>query len=895
MRSAAHGRCCLWRPCAILLVSLFVAPAAVRAVIPDGLQVASTVSVPLIVSGVRPAPTFLVAQSASRAYAVGGSALYTLDATAPYSMVVASAQLLPCQCTDVLLDGSVLYALISGSQCRNTGIHVYSAAGTAPAHEYTIALEGSLTDLHVAAGFAYVSTDRHGVYVVDLAQRAVVGTQRLPEGSASSVVVSGDTMYIGAYSKGIYLSNIATKAHPTIFRHIAGFGGIISLSFTQNHLVVSRPNFLVFVDMSNPAVQGPTKWMSVPGYNTPVHQLDVGSTSAYVATPTKLFLIDVSNPQQATVIGTVDGAAGCAAAGDGFAFFGTPSGMGVFVTSVTCATYTCGAAYFPRSAAAQAATLCVGPVMSPPVCDSATCCDPAALCGGAFSCGVGYTAKDNQPTLPCSTPVASACTVADCCNPTCGAHVCDGAVGRADKAGKAELLCLSGCTDDLCCNTLCSTPAFTCSAGNKSAAAASTVCGAAWGSCTDAACCDVYCTAAGCVDGFTVQSTCTECGGGGSCCRRAACPTFASGNGCGCDAGYSGTPTWSVRGWTHVCEQRRCPALRLWPTVSGTCTHGAVLVAGERCELTCAPGFDGASTVVCGADGALTGADLQCTERVCAALGPLPAGRVGEGGTPCVEALVLSQQTKTECLAGCLPGWTGSTARLSCPLDRAAGASVVGDLSPCAPPTCAHAHVPQCPRGASAVDNPSGVSCTGSGECTTTTCAVCRTSDCCSANVCTAPGTDAFPEYVFAGGRTCTTAAACGVISCAEGYLAAGTPLAVCADPGAAFTASGCAAAPCPPHASGAGTCACDAGYLVPGVLKPVWSTRGWTHECQATCDNALFTGCSVADRKPNADMILCQGPSGDPMVDCNVETCCQGMNTPHPTPTWQQFVHHST
>eukprot|EP00754_Rhynchopus_humris_P009048 Rhum_TRINITY_DN13923_c2_g1::Rhum_TRINITY_DN13923_c2_g1_i1::g.66148::m.66148 len=885
MLGAEHGRSSLWRPGGLLflLLVLLSAPAAVRAVIPDGLQLASTVSVPLIVSGTRPAPTFLVAQSASRAYAVGGSALYTLDATTPYSMSVASTQLLPCQCVDILLDGSAMYVLIAGSQCRVTGIHVYSVAGAAPAHEHIIALEGSLTDLHVAAGFAYVSTDRHGVYIVDLAGRAVVGTQLLPVGSASSVVVSGDTMYIGAYNKGIFLSNIATKTQPSIFRQIAGFGGIISLAFTQNHLVVSRPNFLVFVDMSDPAVQGPTKWMSVPGYDTPVHQLDVGSTSAYVATRTKLFLIDVSSPQQATVTGTVDGASGCAAAGDGFAFFGTPSGLGVFVTSVTCATHTCGAGYFPRSEAAQAATLCVGPVMSPPVCDSATCCDPAALCGSGFSCGVGYTAKDNQPTLPCSTPVASACTVADCCNPTCGAHVCAGAVGRADKAGKAELLCLSGCTDDLCCDTLCSAPAFACSAGDKAAAAASTVCGAHWTSCTDAACCDVYCTSAGCVDGFTVQSTCTECSGG-DCCRRAECPTFASGDGCGCDAGYSGTPAWSGRGWTHVCEKRRCPALELASTMTGTCTHGAVLVAGEQCELSCVPGFDGASTVVCGADGALTGADLQCTERVCAALGPLPAGRVGEGRTPCEEALVLSQQTKTECSAGCLPGWTGSTAQLSCPLGGAAGAAAVGVLSPCTPPTCAHAHVPQCPRGASAVGNPSGVPCTGSGECSATTCAVCQATDCCSANVCTAPDADAFPEYVFSGGRTCTTAAACGVISCAEGYLPSGTPLAVCVDPGAAFAMSGCAAAPCPLHASGAGTCACDAGYLVPGVLKPVWSTSGWTHNCQATCDNALFTGCSVANRKPNADMILCQGPSGDPMTDCTVETCCEAVqDTPAP------------
>eukprot|EP00754_Rhynchopus_humris_P009298 Rhum_TRINITY_DN13979_c1_g1::Rhum_TRINITY_DN13979_c1_g1_i3::g.65755::m.65755 len=371
-----------------------------------------------------------------------------------------------------------------------------------------------------------------------------------------------------------------------------------------------------------------------------------------------------------------------------------------------------------------------------------------------------------------------------------------------------------------------------------------------------------------------------------------------------CMAGWSGgsttitCPTSIATGaaptGSLTCTQNMCapftPPTGVQAGGMTPCPTGTGILSGATCTVECAPGWAGAAgTVSCPAAAApnapTTGGitcQLTCSSFVCPTgyrQKPNPATVMCTANTcsnaqccdvvPCPTAATTTTAGGVTTLCACNTGYTGTPNWNTMTLQ----------WTHTCEPNCAHPQIAACPAGGSRVANPASVLCTGPGGCDAMSCAKCLTTDCCVDLVCQPPGPlPAFPEYVFGGGRTCTTTTACAAITCARGYLPNGTPRVTCNTAGAQLLAQGCDPAPCPTNAGGDGTCACNAGFAVTGGGPTVWSpTTGWGHTCTATCDNVAFTGCTTAmlSRKDNAAGIFCTGGGGNPATDCTTAVCC--------------------
>eukprot|EP00754_Rhynchopus_humris_P028799 Rhum_TRINITY_DN15180_c2_g1::Rhum_TRINITY_DN15180_c2_g1_i1::g.138378::m.138378 len=84
-------------------------------------------------------------------------------------------------------------------------------------------------------------------------------------------------------------------------------------------------------------------------------------------------------------------------------------------------------------------------------------------------------------------------------------------------------------------------------------------------------------------------------------CTTAPCPAFSAGATCACDAGYTGTPAWSVpmQAWTHTCTPIPCaPAVIANVVANVDYSDCLAKSTGQECTLRCAVGFvaNGATT-----------------------------------------------------------------------------------------------------------------------------------------------------------------------------------------------------------------------------------------------------------------------------------------------------------
>eukprot|EP00755_Sulcionema_specki_P004148 Sspe_Gene.29353::Locus_13890_Transcript_1_4_Confidence_0.333_Length_8046::g.29353::m.29353 len=356
-----------------------------------------------------------------------------------------------------------------------------------------------------------------------------------------------------------------------------------------------------------------------------------------------------------------------------------------------------------------------------------------------------------------------------------------------------------------------------------------------------------------------------------------------------CAPGYSGGSGFVTCGTTQsagavpltnlTCTENLCAPYNFSAGVTGGlsngCTDGIQLGTStvNSCTLRCKEGYSGAATTLRCSTAAANGdpptGSITCTPtcglHTCGK-GHVPKTtpqsivcNTGCTDTLCCDVVKCPDNSGPQGVCNCSAGWSG-TAKWD--------GSSKSWIHSCTP-TCANPGFAGCPSGQSLVANASTTTCVGGDSCTVTSCPRCKATDCCTQNTClpfTPPA-----GYVISGSVNCTTTAECGTVTCATGFK--GTASLACDVAGSNFVVSGCSAAECPPHASGAGTCNCDPGY----TGSPEWDSTGqWKHTCTATCAHPSFAGCQGGlILKLTPEGIKCTGTADDPAKDCTAAVCC--------------------
>ena len=166
---------------------------------------------------------------------------------------------------------------------------------------------GSIADVYVANGYAYLANNSTGLEIIDIdppqtAQRVkIVDTS----GEASAVVVSGEYAYVADGSSGLQIIDIVPPSTASVIKTVATPGYAIDLDYSVGYVYVSdgSPGFPV-IDVDPPSTAS-----IVHNVNTgaAVANIDISGTIAFGTGYDDFFyIIDISTPESAYVMNTVE-------------------------------------------------------------------------------------------------------------------------------------------------------------------------------------------------------------------------------------------------------------------------------------------------------------------------------------------------------------------------------------------------------------------------------------------------------------------------------------------------------------------------------------------------------------------------------------------------------------
>lgn len=164
-------------------------------------------------------------------------------------------------------------------------------------------------DVAVSGSYAYVTESNNGLYVYDVSDPTsptLVGYLGSwsgdPVGDMRDITVVGDYAYITEYDKGLRVVDISDPAHPaTVDAMGIAVGAYYKLAVAGNYVYLGNQMELGILDVSNPADIKLIGSLEMPGESCAVAAR--GST-AYVATwTTGLYMVDVADPANPVLIG----------------------------------------------------------------------------------------------------------------------------------------------------------------------------------------------------------------------------------------------------------------------------------------------------------------------------------------------------------------------------------------------------------------------------------------------------------------------------------------------------------------------------------------------------------------------------------------------------------------
>eukprot|EP01059_Diplonema_ambulator_P033367 TRINITY_DN693_c0_g1_i1.p1 TRINITY_DN693_c0_g1~~TRINITY_DN693_c0_g1_i1.p1 ORF type:complete len:2265 (+),score=451.16 TRINITY_DN693_c0_g1_i1:124-6918(+) len=504
---------------------------------------------------------------------------------------------------------------------------------------------------------------------------------------------------------------------------------------------------------------------------------------------------------------------------------------------------------------------------SPTSCTTALCCDSTDCVN--FQCVPGSRSN------PSATTCNGVCNFDTCCLE----NQC-----TALSANDFPWYVIPGRA--LACNTETSCGTISCSSGYHADPFPELKCLVQGGTFTASGCVENNCTGISTLKGYKTQ-------GGSSCTSVTSCGTVS------CAPGYNSgsnvpvlicaTNNGAFQG--SGCSENVCQSPDTTPLLGYVVTNPSCTVASACGTVTCAPGFTGSAPIVaCQSPGNafsaagcnpnvcqaplnnFPGYDIQaptcttattCGKVTCATgyLGKATITCLNTGGTftlaGCSPASCPANANGTDCRCNVgytgVPSWNGTMWTHTC------------TAYPC-PTNASPVGVCTCKVGSTGtpVWNPKGgtnglgawthtctvVKCPANSDPNTCVCLPGYTGSptfdtvnqvwtgSCVVATCLPPGTS-FPGYVFSGGNTCTTVAGCGTVTCANKFVASGTPAIDCMVSGGSFNVSGCSGVPCPTGAGPAGVCTCLTGYT--GTVT--WSGTAWTGTCSAVSCPANTNG----------------------------------------------------
>ena len=199
------------------------------------------------------------------------------------------------------MSGTLAYVADSRSGLQvidvsNPAFPVILGSVDTPGFALAVALSGTL---------AYVADDSSGLQIVDVSNPAspvIVGSLDTP-GRAWGIAVSGTTVYVGDNAAGLQMIDVSNPASPAILGTLdtPGYAWGVMVSGTLVYLADYFEGFKV-IDVSNPAspilLDSLTTYLPVGGV--------VSGTLAYLVDEAALLVVDVSNPEDISLLGSVD-------------------------------------------------------------------------------------------------------------------------------------------------------------------------------------------------------------------------------------------------------------------------------------------------------------------------------------------------------------------------------------------------------------------------------------------------------------------------------------------------------------------------------------------------------------------------------------------------------------
>ncbi len=192
---------------------------------------------------------------------------------------------------------------------RGSGLYIYDISIPSSPVEIGYAYAGgTVLRVWVAGDYAYLACEYGGLVIIDVYDKAnPVKISHFDTGSRIlSVRTSGNFAYVGDSSDSLLIIDITDRARPVLKDQLKtnGYGYGLDILDGRLYLVTGYDAEIMIFDIANPATPVLLKEMVLTG--TP-WDIAVVDTLAYIAdTAQGLSIIDISNPMDPTIIGSVE-------------------------------------------------------------------------------------------------------------------------------------------------------------------------------------------------------------------------------------------------------------------------------------------------------------------------------------------------------------------------------------------------------------------------------------------------------------------------------------------------------------------------------------------------------------------------------------------------------------